>query len=133
MLNFQKFFKELSMHKVSNMVAALCTVAIVSMDLGVDYTKNEQNFYQSFLFQTVAILSVGYSLCNDITATVVIYILWFIFKYTKMNFKVSALDKSGDSVEEPIESFYGDGDGDGDGDGVTLNESEENEFFFGEE
>jgi hypothetical protein len=125
MLDFQKFFKELSMLKVSQIIAALCTVAIVSMDLGVDYTKSEQSIYQSFLFQTVAMLSVGYSLTNDLTTTVVIYILWCIFKYTKMNFKVSALDMSGDTVEEPIESFSGDE--------VTLNENEESEFFFGDE
>lgn len=111
MLNFQKFFKELSIQKISQIVAALCTVAIVSMDLGVSYTKSEQSIYQSFVFQSIAILSVGFSLTNDLTTTVVVFILWCIFKFTKMSFDVKAVDDSGDEV--PLESFMGDEEFDG--------------------
>ena len=88
---------------MSQIIAALCTVAIVSMDLGVSYSKSEQSIYQSFVFQSVAILSVGYSLTNDFTTTVVVFILWCMFKFTKMNLSVKAVDNSGDEV--PVESF----------------------------
>ena len=94
---------ESCIQKISQIVAALCTVAIVSMDLGVSYTKSEQSLYQSFVFQSIAILSVGFSLTNDLTMTVVVYILWSIFKFTKMSFDVKAVDDSGDEV--PLESF----------------------------
>lgn len=135
MLNFQKFFRELSIQKVSQIIAALCTVAIVSMDLGVSYTKSEQSIYQSFVFQSIAILSVGFSLTNDLTMTVVVYILWSMFKFTKMSFNVKAVDDSGDEV--PLESFedfenesFTDGDesfdnhGDGDEDFDNLGDEE---------
>ena len=133
MLNFQKFFRELSLQKVSQIVAALCTVAIVSMDLGVSYSKSEQNIYQSFVFQSIAILSVGFSLTNDLTTTVVVYILWCLFKFTKMNFSVAAVDSAGDEVPlESFEDFTEEEDFTGDED-ITGDEEFEDEEFTNHE
>lgn len=80
-VNFQKFFSEFSPKTIAQLIAGLATVAIVSMDLGVDYNNDERKVYTSHVFQAMAVLSVGYLMAEDANHAVVLLAIWLMIKY----------------------------------------------------
>ena len=80
-INFTKFVNEFSMKTVAQLIAGLATVAIASMDLGVDYNEDEKKVYTSFIFQMLAVLSVGYLMAEDTNQAVVLLLVWGAIKY----------------------------------------------------
>ena len=80
-VNFQKFFNEFSPKTMAQLVAGLATVAIASMDLGVDYNDDERKVYTSLVFQAMAVFSVGYLMAEDTNQAVVLLAIWAIIKY----------------------------------------------------
>lgn len=71
---------------VSQLIAGLATIAIVSRDLGVPYNKQEKKIYTSQLFQLLALMSVGYLITENITYGVILLVLWAAIKYLKLPF-----------------------------------------------
>ena len=63
-------------------IVALCTVAIVSMDLGTPYSKSELKLYNNKIFQTIAAFSVSYSITEDIYKSLFVSLLWLGIKYS---------------------------------------------------
>ena len=61
----------------------MATVAIVSMDLGVDYNNQERKIYTSLIFQCLAVFSVGYLFSEDINQGIVLLLVWAMIKYSK--------------------------------------------------
>ena len=81
-VNFSKFFNEKSMKTVTQLVAGLATVAIASMDLGVDYNEREKSVYTSLIFQMLAVFSVGYLMAEDTNQGLILLLVWTIIKYS---------------------------------------------------
>ena len=80
-VNFSKFLNDMSVKTVTQLIAGLATVAIVSMDLGVDYNEQEKKVYTSLVFQMLAVFSVGYLMAEDINQGVVLLLGWAAIKY----------------------------------------------------
>ena len=66
---------------IATTIFALSTVAILSLDLGVDYNKNEIKVYQHPLFQLMAILSGVYLNVTDFRSGFFVFSFWVILKY----------------------------------------------------
>jgi hypothetical protein len=81
-VNFTKFFNDFSMKTVAQLIAGLATVAIASMDLGVDYNDDEKKVYTSLVFQMLAVLSVGYLMAEDTNQAIILLIVWGAIKYS---------------------------------------------------
>ena len=69
---------------IAQIIAGLATIAIVSMDLGVAYNKQEEKIYTSKIFQVLAVLSVGYLMSENVTQGVALLVAWYCIKYMKM-------------------------------------------------
>ena len=69
---------------IAQIIAGLATIAIVSMDLGVAYNKQEEKIYTSKIFQVLAVLSVGYLMSENVTQGVGLLVAWYCIKYMKM-------------------------------------------------
>ena len=69
---------------IAQIIAGLATIAIVSMDLGVAYNKQEEKIYTSKIFQVLAVLSVGYLMSENATQGVALLAAWYCIKYMKM-------------------------------------------------
>ena len=80
-VNFSKFVNEMSLKTMTQLIAGLATVAIVSMDLGVDYNEQEKNVYTSLVFQILAVFSVGYLMAEDTNQGIVLLLIWTGIKY----------------------------------------------------
>lgn len=80
-LNFSKFLNDMSVKTISQLIAGLATVAIASMDLGVDYNQQEKKVYTSLVFQILAVFSVGYLMAEDINQGLVLLLVWAAIKY----------------------------------------------------
>ena len=78
---FSKFLNDMSVKTVTQLIAGLATVAIVAMDLGVDYNEQEKKVYTSLVFQMLAVFSVGYLMAEDINQGVVLLLVWAAIKY----------------------------------------------------
>lgn len=81
-VNFSKFFKEMSLKTVTQLIAGLATVAIVSMDLGVEYNEREKTVYTSLIFQMLAVFSVGYLMAEDTNQGLLLLLVWTLIKYS---------------------------------------------------
>ena len=62
-------------------IVALCTVAIVSMDLGVPYSKSEEKIYTNKIFQTIAAFSIAYGITKNTYKSLFVTMLWLGIKY----------------------------------------------------
>lgn len=87
-INLNKFFNELSGKTLSQLIAGLATVAIVSMDLGVNYNDQERKIYTSLIFQCLAVFSVGYLFAEDINQGIVLLLVWGMIKYSTKLIKI---------------------------------------------
>lgn len=68
---------------LATIIFTLSTIAIVSLDLGIDYNKNEVAVYQHPIFQILAILSGIYLNVTSIRQGTVIFTIWIMLKYFK--------------------------------------------------
>ena len=80
-VDLSKFMKEFSPKTMAQLIAGLATVAIASMDLGVDYNKDEKKVYTSLIFQAMAVFSVGYLMAEDTNQAIVLLAIWAFIKY----------------------------------------------------
>ena len=71
----------LNIEQIANIISGLAVIAIVSMDLGVEYSKNETQIYTSFIFQVIAILAVAYTTTQDLNMSILLLIIWAAIKY----------------------------------------------------
>lgn len=71
----------MNINYIATIIFTLSSVAILSLDLGIDYNKNEIKVYQHPLFQLLAILSGIYLNVPDLTSGFFTFILWIILKY----------------------------------------------------
>lgn len=62
-------------------VAALATVAVASMELGVPYTASEKRFYTSAAFQTLAVGCVAFTLLSDARLALLVVFAWALIKH----------------------------------------------------
>ena len=83
-VNFSKFVNEMSLKTLTQLIAGLATVAIVSMDLGVDYNEQEKKVYTSLVFQILAVFSVGYLMAEDTNQGIVLLLIWTGIKYVSV-------------------------------------------------
>lgn len=87
-VNLNKFIDEFSTKTLTQLIAGLATVAIVSMDLGVDYNEQEKKIYTSLIFQILAVFSVGYLMAEDTNQGIILLLIWAVIKYSsKLNLK----------------------------------------------
>ena len=66
---------------IVKVVIALITVAILSKDLGLEYTDSEKKFYTSPLIQSIAVFCIAYQMLKELCISVVIVGLWLFIKY----------------------------------------------------
>lgn len=76
-----RMLEYITFKNMAHLIAGLATVAIISMDLGLDYTDGEKKIYTSMVFQILAILSVGYTLTEDIYQAIILLLVWLSIKY----------------------------------------------------
>ena len=62
-------------------IVSLCTIAIVSMDLGTPYSKNEKKIYTNEVFQTIAAFSIAYGITKNKHKSLFVTMLWLRIKY----------------------------------------------------
>lgn len=65
----------------ATIIFTLSSIAVLSMDLGINYNKNEQTIYQHPIFQIMAILSGIYLNTNNFNQGTIVFIIWFALKY----------------------------------------------------
>jgi hypothetical protein len=70
---------------IALVISTLVVVAVSSMDLGVPYSELETKIYTNKIFQLLAIISIAYLNTENINLTLLIFSLWFIIKYFKIN------------------------------------------------
>ena len=68
---------------ITIIIFTLSTIAIVSMDLGVEYSDNEKMVYQHPIFQLLVIVSGIYMNVDNIQTGFIIFTLWTILKFFK--------------------------------------------------
>jgi len=71
----------LKIKTVAQIIAGLVAVAIVSMDLGVEYNEQEKKIYTSLLFQILAVFSVGYLFAENVNQGIILLLIWGGIKY----------------------------------------------------
>ena len=79
-----QLLKKIKLHNFSNIadaVTALVTAAIVSMDLGVNYTKSEKAFYTHPIFQIIIVLCIAYEMLGNLSISTIVLLIWLIIKY----------------------------------------------------
>ena len=69
------YTSNLNLEQIAKIISGLAVIAIVSMDLGVEYSKNETQIYTSFIFQVIAILAVAYTTTGDINMSILLLII----------------------------------------------------------
>jgi hypothetical protein len=77
-----KFTLDLNIEQIAKIISGLVIIVIISMDLGVEYSKNEKQIYTSFIFQVIAILAVAYTLTQDLNMSILLLIIWAVIKYS---------------------------------------------------
>jgi len=87
-----KKMKLSSFTNVADAVTAFATVAILSMDLGVPYSKSEESFYTHPAVQAIAVFCVAYEMLDNLSIAGVILAAWLLVKYFK-HFKPHLLKK----------------------------------------
>lgn len=83
MISILNRLKLQSVNGIAAAVTALATVAILSMDLGVPYSKSEEKIYTNPLIQAIAVFCVAYEMLQDLSITGVIVGVWLLIKYFK--------------------------------------------------
>jgi len=73
---------------LATIIFTLSTIAILSLDLGLNYNQNEIAVYQHPIFQILAILSGIYLNVTSIRQGTIIFTIWIMLKY----FKIKQLD-----------------------------------------
>lgn len=68
---------------ITIIIFTLSTIAIISMDLGLEYSDNEKMVYQHPLFQLLAILSGIYMNIDNLQNGIIVFTLWTILKFFK--------------------------------------------------
>lgn len=63
------------------LIVALATAAIVSMDLGLPYSKNEQRVYTHMAVQCLAVAAVSFSVTEDVQQAGLITLAWWAIKH----------------------------------------------------
>ena len=81
-LNLIKFFKEFNLIQAAELISGLATIAVFSMDLGVDYSIYEKKVYTNIIFQIIVVLSVGYLMEKDINQALVLFVIWAFIKFS---------------------------------------------------
>lgn len=79
--NLATYSLSLEMQDIARIIAGLVVIVIISMDLGVEYSKSEKQIYTSFIFQVIAILSVAYTTTKDLNMSILLLIIWAAIKY----------------------------------------------------
>tara|TARA_B100001094_G_C18132601_1_gene773150 strand:- start:309 stop:725 length:417 start_codon:yes stop_codon:yes gene_type:complete len=78
-------------------IAALVTVSITIMDLGVDYNMNEIQFFRHPLVQSIAVFAIGYTSCNgNWMLTLALCAAWFFIKH---RFNINSFTQQKDPEE----------------------------------
>jgi hypothetical protein len=81
-----KKLKLIEMGKIAHLITAIVTVAIVSMDLGLDYNEAELKLYTNPIIQIIVVLSVAYEILDDFNMSVIVLAMWALVKYSiKLN------------------------------------------------
>ena len=78
-----KKIKLTTFSNVSDAVTAIATMAVISMDLGLPYTKSEERFYTHPLVQVIAVFCVGYQMLENISLAGILLVIWLVIKYFK--------------------------------------------------
>ena len=71
------------LNTISTLIVALATAAIVSMDLGLLYSKNEEKIYTHSMVQNIAVAAVAYSVTEDIQQAGLVFMAWWAIKHHK--------------------------------------------------
>jgi|TARA_B100000902_G_scaffold345371_1_gene351375 hypothetical protein len=71
------------MKTLSTLIVALATAAIVSMDLGLPYSKNEQAIYTNMAVQSIAVAAVAFSVTEDVKQAAFVSVAWWVIKHHK--------------------------------------------------
>lgn len=66
---------------LSKSIAALATIAVVSFDLGVDYSDLEKKIYHNWLVQLIVVLAVLYSELENVQSTLILAGVWLFLKH----------------------------------------------------
>ena len=81
-----KKFKLDEMGKIAHIITAIATVAIVSMDKGLEYNEAEFKLYTNPIIQIIVVLSVAYEMLDDFNLSIIVLAMWAIVKYSiKLN------------------------------------------------
>lgn len=75
----------MEINNIATIIFTLSTIAVLSLDLGVDYNSNEIKVYQHPIFQVLAIISGIYLNVNDFRTGFAVFSFWIIMKYFKFN------------------------------------------------
>lgn len=73
----------MDLSNITTIIFTLASIAILSLDLGIDHNKNEKKFYQHPIFQILAVLSGIYLSVTDIREGTIIFTIWIFLKYFK--------------------------------------------------
>ena len=72
-----------SFSNIADAVTAIATVAIVSMDLGLPYSKSEITFYTNPIVQSIVVFCVAYEMLENLSLSAVLLGVWLLIKYFK--------------------------------------------------
>ena len=69
------------MYLISKSIVALATMAIVSFDMGVEYSNLEKKIYHNWLVQLIVVLAVAYSELEDLQSALLLTGIWMFLKH----------------------------------------------------
>lgn len=74
----------MNINNLATIIFTLASIAILSLDLGIDFNSNEIKVYKHPYFQILAVLSGIYLNVNDFRSGFLVFTLWVIMKYFKI-------------------------------------------------
>lgn len=72
----------------ATIIFTLATIAVVSLDLGKEYNKNEVIIYQHPIFQILVVLSGIYLNVSNLHQGSIVFISWILIKFFKFKLSV---------------------------------------------
>ncbi|ADO67073.1 hypothetical protein crov040 [Cafeteria roenbergensis virus] len=72
----------------ATIIFTLATIAVVSLDLGKEYNKNEVIIYQHPIFQILVVLSGIYLNVSNLQQGSIVFIIWILIKFFKFKSNV---------------------------------------------
>ncbi len=81
-----------SFPQIVNSLSTFATIAILSMDLGHEYSWLESAVYTNILVQTIFVIAISYSQTDNIFVSGIITTLWFLLKYIPKLLKRTSIE-----------------------------------------